>query len=393
MVHNHYQQPGGEDEVVAEETALLEEHGHRVVRYTAHNDAIQGMSNVAVAARTIWNRRSYRELRALIRREQPAVVHFHNVFPLISPSAYYAARAEGAAVVQTFHNYRLVCANSYLFRNGGPCESCVGRRFAWPAVVHACYRDSRAGSATVALMQSVHRAAGTWVRCIDAAIALTRFERDKLLTLGIPAERAHVKPNMVLPDPGPGGGGGDAIVFVGRLSPEKGVEPLLQAWQSHSVRSPLVIIGDGPMGPAVKRAQEEVDTIRWLGRQPRSAVLEQLGRARAAVVPSLCYETFGRVAVEAFARGTPVLASRLGAVAEVVDDGRTGLHFQPGDGADLAAKVQQLETLPAGALRRMREEARREYEEVYTPGANYTRILEIYGCAQARQRARAASTN
>lgn len=161
VVHNHYQRPGGEDQVFAAEAELLQDHGHRVIRFVVHNDRIREASKLRVAVGTIWSAATYRQLRALIRAERPAVAHFHNTFPLLSPSVYYAARAEGVAVVQTLHNFRLLCPNALFFRDGHTCEDCLGRAVPWPAVVHACYRGSRAGSAVVAAMLSVHRALRT----------------------------------------------------------------------------------------------------------------------------------------------------------------------------------------------------------------------------------------
>ena len=194
LCHNYYQQPGGEDQVFAAEGELLASQGHTVLRYTKHNDALRDMGRWQAAAGTIWNRAAYRELRTLIRRERPDILHATNLFPLISPSAYAAARDEGVPVVQSLHNYRLLCPKAQLMRNGRVCESCLGRRLAWPGVVHACYRDHRAATAVVAAMLAVHRAARPGRRLGDCHIALSEIARRKCVEAGPPAERSVRKP-------------------------------------------------------------------------------------------------------------------------------------------------------------------------------------------------------
>jgi glycosyltransferase involved in cell wall biosynthesis len=386
VAHNYYQQPGGEDQCFAAEVALLRARGHDVLEYRVHNDSITGMSRLGVASRTVWSRPAYRELRALIRTHRPEVAHFHNTLPLISPAAYYAARAAGVRVVQTLHNYRLLCPNALFFRDGRVCEDCIGRSAPWPGVVHKCYRESRIASAAVAAMLALHRGLGTWREAVDVYVALTEFGRRKFIAGGLPAGKIVVKPNFVDPDPGPGAGAGGYALFVGRLSAEKGVPTLLQAWRELGGGAPLKIVGDGPLAAAVAAAAAADARAQWLGRQPLSAVYALLREAMVLVLPSQCYETFGRVAVEAFAAGTPVIASRLGAMAEVVDHGRTGLLFEPGNAIDLAAKLRQLLADP-DERERMRRAAREEYERKYTAAANYNALLDIYERALGRSRA------
>jgi len=377
IAHNFYQQPGGEDQCVAAEAALLKAHGHEVIHYTLHNDSINSLSRFQAAARTIWNRSAYRELRALIRTHRPRIVHFHNTFPLISPAAYYAAQAENVRVVQTLHNFRLLCTNSLLYRSGGVCEDCLGKRIPWPSAVHKCYRGSRGASAVAVAMLTAHRALGTWQNAVDVFIALSRFSRDKLIQGRLPGEKIVVKPNFVYPDPGPGEGTGEYGLFVGRLSAEKGLDTLLQAWKVLPEKVPLKIVGDGPIAAMAREAASRDSRIEWLGRKSEKEVFALIGDAKFLVCPSNCYETFGRVIVEAYAKGTPVLASNLGAMAELVDHGRTGLRFAPGNAVDLASAVQQLLADPP-ALSRMRQAARQEYEQRYTVESNYRILMAIY---------------
>jgi glycosyltransferase involved in cell wall biosynthesis len=382
MAHNFYQQAGGEDQCVFAEVAMLRWHGHDVIEYSLHNDLIDGMGRAEVAARTIWNPSSYRELRELLRQSRPEIVHFHNIFPLISPAAYYAARSEGARVVQTLHNYRLACANALLLRDGAVCEACVGAFAPWKSIPRKCYRGSRAASAVVTAMLASHRALGTWRRAVDVYIALTEFGREKFIAAGLPAGRIVVKPNFVHPDPGAGSGAAGYGIFVGRLSTEKGVETLLEAWRELGGRVPLKIIGDGPMAPLVQEAVSKDPAITWLGKLPVNTVYQCIGDAAFAVLPSVCFEAFSRVIAEAFAKGTPVVASRLGAMAELVDEGRTGLLFTPGDPQDLARTVRQL-LADRSALERMRHSARAEFIRRFTAELNHEFLIAIYARALA----------
>jgi glycosyltransferase involved in cell wall biosynthesis len=376
LCHNFYQQPGGEDQVFADEAWMLESRGHEVVRYTLHNDAIGEMGRWGLLRNTLWNRRSRRELRALIRRERPALMHCHNIFPLISPSAYSAAAAENVPVVQSLHNYRLLCPAAVFLRAGRACEECLGKFVAWPAVAHACYRGSRGASAALAGMLGLHRTLGTWTRRVARYIAMSEFSRRKFVEGGLPADRIVVKPNFMRSDPGPGDGRGGYAVYVGRLGVEKGVTTLLAAWERLRDDIPLKIVGDGPLADRVVAAAARDPRIAYLGRRAPEEVLSVLGQAACLVLPSLCYENCPKTLVEACAKGTPVVASRLGAMEEMVRDGRTGLLFQPGDAANLADRVRELcAALPAAEMRRA---ARREYEQNYSAGRNYAMLMGLY---------------
>jgi glycosyltransferase involved in cell wall biosynthesis len=385
-VHNRYQQPGGEDQVFLAETTLLESYGHRVVRYSTHNDRVAGMNRLALAGNTLWNSSTYRELRALIRQERPHVAHFHNTFPLVSPAGYYAAKAEGVPVVQTLHNYRLLCPNALFFRDGRVCEDCMGKVIPWPGVVHKCYRGSRAASGLVTAMLTTHRVLRTWTEMVDAYVALTEFARRKFVEGGLPAEKMVVKPNFVYPDPGPGEGRGGYALFVGRLSPEKGVGTLLAAWERLDRPVPLKVVGDGPLREQVVEAPDRHPCVEYLGYRPAEEVHGLMKEASMLVFPSEWYETFGRVAAEAFATATPVIAADIGAIAELVEHGHTGLRFRPGDPEDLAAQVGWFLSHPEEHAR-MRREARAEFEAKYTAERNHQMMMEIYESALEREEA------
>lgn len=376
VVHNYYQQTGGEDQIFATECALLEARGHEVRRYTVHNDQIKGMNPLILAKGTVWNSDIYQQLRTLVHQERPQIVHFHNTFPLISPAAYYAVKAEGVPVVQTLHNYRLLCLNAYFFRDGHTCEDCLGKLVPWPGVVHNCYR-SRAASSTLAAMLPIHSLLGTWMKAVDVFIAYSKFAHNKFIQGGLPANKIAFKTNFLHPAPCPGQGKGGYGLFVGRLSPEKGLSTLLAAWETLGSKVPLKIVGDGPLSQQVAEAVERVPGVEWLGLQSLTKVYELMGEAAFLVFPSEWYETFGRVAIEAFAKGTPVIAADIGAVAELVDHGRTGLRFRPGDPEDLRAQVEWTLAHP-GELAQMRREARVEFEAKYTAEQNYQILMSIY---------------
>ncbi|BBO33006.1 glycosyltransferase [Lacipirellula parvula] len=393
LCHSYYTQRGGEDRSFEEERELLQANGHEVIEYVRRNEELVGRGKLAAAATTLWNRQAGREVAAIIERHRPDVLHATNTFPLISPSVCDVAHRAGVAVVQALRNYRLLCANSYLMRDGQPCEACVGKAVPLPAIQHRCYRDSAAASAVVAAMQVYHRTVGVWRNRVDAFFTLTHFARQKFVDAGLPADRVHVKYNSVSPDPGVGDGSGGYAVFVGRLSPEKGVGTVLAAWEANRELPPLVIVGDGPLRAAVEAAASRDARITIRGELSNAEAQRVIGAANLLVMPSLWYETFGRTIAEAYATGTPVVASRLGAMAELVEEGVAGSLFNPGHAADLAQRVAELTLRPADEQQAIRRRARQAYEQQFTPAHNYRRLLEIYEIAltSARERCGASS--
>lgn len=385
IIHNHYQKPGGEDGVFVAEGDLLERQGHEVVRYVMDNHAIDGMGRLALARATVWNGDAYAGLRRLFATYRPDVAHFHNTFPLVSPAGYYAARREGVAVVQTLHNFRLACPNALFFRDGHVCEDCSGKAVPWPAVVHACYRGSRAASATTAAMLAVHRARGTWSEMVDVYVALTEFARGRFVAHGLPAEKIVVKPNFVQEESsGVGEHRGGFALYVGRLVPEKGVETLLEAWARMPGGFSLKLVGGGPLETLRDTPRPGVE---WLGHQSPSCVAALMLKASFLVFPSEWYEGFPLTLAEAFAAGLPVVASAIGAGAEVVEPGRTGYLFRPGDAADLADRLLWAFTHEV-ELAAMGRAAREAFEARYTAGQNYKLLLDTYRTAMARAAAR-----
>ena len=386
IVHNTYQQPGGEDVAVAAESNLLERRGHTVIRYSRSNDEMAMMSaprRLLMVKDMIHSEKSKREMLDLMRDERPDLVHVHNTFMMVSPSVFEACREAGIPVVQTLHNYRLLCPGWSLCREGKVCEECIESGL-WRGVWHGCYRDSRLMTAAVALMLQVHRMRGTWSHDVGGYVALTNFARDKFIEGGLPASRIGVKPNFLESDPGKRSSSGGFALFVGRLSAEKGAEVVLQAWQKLKGTIPLVIMGDGPLREPLESeaAARNLSNITFAGWRSRGEILSAMKSASLLITPSLWYEGFPMTVVEAFACGIPVICSRLGGLREIVEDGSTGLHFNPGDAEDLAGKLDLLWTQPS-QLAAMGRAAREEYKRNYTAERNYELMMQIYARTMA----------
>jgi glycosyltransferase involved in cell wall biosynthesis len=384
MLHNRYQEVGGEDAAVAADVALLRARGHEVTLLEKDNAAIASQSvlgRTEVAIGTVWSRSSRREVAAAIERVRPDIVHVHNTFPLWSASVLAAANDARVPVVAVLHNYRLTCASPYLFRDGHPCFDCVGRRLPWPALVHRCYHDSVGHTAVQVATQTVHRGLSTWARRVDQFLAVSQAAGDQLCDAGVvPREKLFVRPNFLAEDPGQRaeGDGHGELVMIGRLVPEKGWETLLDAVRIAGVR--VRVIGAGPDRDAVAagiRARGIDSDVELVGPRSRAEVLDHLRRARALVLPSLWDEPLPMVLIEASAVGTPMIASRVGGVPEVVDDGETGLLVPPGDVAALAAALTRAQDEPA-TFAAMGRAARQRWEERFSGDIAYSHLLEAY---------------
>ena len=377
ILHNAYQQAGGEDVVVKAEVELLIDAGHNVHLEEVSNFAIRSpLDKVGTFLRAPYDSSRRNWALELFTHTQPDIVHVHNFFPLLTLAVHDAARQYGAGVVQTLHNYRVICAAATLLREGKPCEACIGGSRHW-GVLHRCYRGSIGGSLAVTRMQErIHRRPDTWQRHVDCFIALTEFARAKFAAAGLPAERIVVKPNFASTrqQQNHARNGG---LYVGRLAPEKGVGTLLAAWSSLP-DVPLTIVGDGPEREALTAAAPP--NVRFLGSLPSAGVAELMDRSAFLIVPSHWYEGFPMVVVEAFAAGLPVLASQLGALAEIVSDGINGRHFLPSDGSSLAGTVRETLREP-GLLVRLGEGARQTFAARYTPADNLKQLEAIYSRA------------
>jgi glycosyltransferase involved in cell wall biosynthesis len=379
QVHNRYQEPGGEDVAVAADASLLERAGHRVVRYERTNDEITHLGPLGrgeLAIETLWSRRSRRQIAELMDRARPDVVHAHNTFPLISPSIFAAARAHQIPVVQTVHNYRMVCASAVLARDGVvPCHDCLHRTFPLPAVVHRCYRDSRTQSGVLAAYQTAHRLARTWDRYVTRYLAVSAYMADLLVNAGaVPADRIDVRPNFCEPDPGSRDPHTNAkgVVFAGRITKEKGVETLVRA----AALAPGVevrIAGDGPYRADAERLSRQLGAtdVRFLGHLDRSALLALIRSARCVAYTSISEEPSSLVLLEAAALGVPAIASAVGGAPEIVTNA-TGILVPPGDVAALAAAMRDTHWSARGPA------ARARYEQEFSADHALNRLLAAY---------------
>jgi glycosyltransferase involved in cell wall biosynthesis len=376
VAHNRYQSPGGEDTVFDNEVKLLAASGYEVRKFVVSNDSIESYADkVVTTLRTADNPIGVALISRAVEEFRPDIVHFHNFFPLLSPAVYKACRQRGSAVVQTLHNYRPTCANGQLLRNGRVCHLCVQGSPLWGAL-HRCYRDSIIGSAAVARMIAVHRKRQTWSNDVNRFIALSAFARRIFVQAGFPENRMDVKPNFI-DDPGePPEAERTAALFVGRLSQEKGVRVLIEA--SARYHFLVRIAGDGPQSKALQSFSNP--HVSFLGRLSHEDILNEMRRAVVVVIPSLWYEGFPMVVLEAFASGTPVIASRLGALAEIVDNGEIGFHVAAGDPDELGRCIKTLID-DCTLARRLGRTARSRFVERYTPEINLLAIQNVYAKA------------
>jgi glycosyltransferase involved in cell wall biosynthesis len=384
FVHADYRQRGGEEAVVEAESALLRSNGHTIEELRFDNAAWANSGGPVARLRqgleTVWSSRARRRVRRTVEAFRPDLVHVHNTFPSASP-AIYSALPRDVPVVQTLHNYRLVCPAGTLFRAGGPCTDCLGRAVPWPGIKHACYRGSMSGSAVVATMLATHRMLRTWSR-VDAFVALNPRMRDLMISGGLPGDRIRTVPNFLEPDPGARSGARAGFLYAGRLTEEKGIRTLIEAARA---RPRLVrVAGDGPLAAVVAEAAAE-GAIEYLGHRDRATLVEDIRSATALVVPSLWFEPYPMVFLEAFASGTPVIASRIGAIPDIVTDGETGLLVDPGDGEALARAMGWALDNPKRMLE-MGKRARGVYEARFRGPAHLEALLDTYRFAAARRR-------
>jgi glycosyltransferase involved in cell wall biosynthesis len=378
LVHNRYRERGGEDSVFEQEADLLHDRGIEVATYAADNAGIGGLSSqVATFRGAKSNPVEIAKVMEQVDRFEPDLVHIHNFFPLLSPRLHVALAGRGLPLVQTLHNYRLLCANGMFLRDGEICELCLGPS-RMPALRHRCYRGSLPATLAVLRMQDAAIRSPEWRSSVTRFIALTKFAQDKFVTAGLPSNRTVVKPNSCA-DPGPAGASTQrrGALFVGRLAPEKGVAQLLQAWRQDA-EGPLTIIGDGPERTSLESSAPQ--EVSFTGALPREQVVQRMKSARLLVVPSTWYEGFPMVVAEAFACGLPVIAPRLGGFPEIVRHGENGFLFQSGDAEDLMRIVREAlcDTVDLPALS---AQARRDYETAYSPEANFRQLMAIYSQA------------
>lgn len=386
LTHNYYGSaaPSGENQVFEAERDLLRRRGNEVAEFVRHSDEIRGKGIYGVLAGALsvpWNPWSVAAMRRNLDASLPDVVHAHNTFPLISPGIFHAIGCRAARVL-TLHNYRLFCPAAIPMRGGAVCTECMDRCSSIPAMMHGCYRNSRMATAPLAFNVWLQRALGTWTKQVDAFVALTEFQRERMIEAGLPAELVHVKPNFYPGSPStvPWADRRSSVVFAGRLTEEKGVLALVNAWlQWGEVAPELRIVGDGGLRRELERLAASAPhvPIRFLGQLSGAAAQDEIAQAKLLVLPSECFEGFPMVVREAFAFGTPVAVSALGPLPSIVQNGENGVLFAPGNPASLLEVVRGVWDLKSG-LERMASGARRSFDCLYTEEMNYMMLMEIY---------------
>jgi glycosyltransferase involved in cell wall biosynthesis len=381
IAHNRYQVLAGEDVVVEAEASLLKSYHHSIDRLEADNHSIQGaIGKAKAAASVIYSFSSRQRLQEKIQKFRPDVVHVHNFFPLLSPALYDACSEANVPVVQTLHNYRLTCPSAKLFRDGKICEICIGKTVPLAGIVHRCYRDSIPESAAVVAMIATHNVRNTWQDKVDAYITLTPFQKAKMEQIGLPSHKIHVKPNFLFDPSTQSAAPGHYALYVGRLGSEKGITTLIDAYINQNIKTPLKIVGDGILKTSLQQQVQRAGLshrIEFLGWQKKPEVLALMQKAKFLIFPSIWYETFGLSMIESFACSVPVIASRLGGIAEIVEDKQTGLLFEAGNPQDLAEKINWAIAHPK-SMSAMGQKARSTYEQHYTPATNYRQLMSIY---------------
>jgi glycosyltransferase involved in cell wall biosynthesis len=380
VVHNRYrsEQPSGEDNVVDQEVALLREAGHRVDLFERRSDDIAGFSlprKALVPVTVPWNPATRAAMAGQLRRERPDVVHVHNTFPLVSASIVDACRAAAVPVVATLHNYTQVCPSGTLFRNGAVCTECVGK-LPLPAVRHGCYRGSAITTMPLAVSLVVNRR--RWWSSVSRFLCISDAQRRTLVANGMPDELLTVKYNFVEDTAFRRTGPGEHLLYLGRLTEEKGVRLLMAAWdRAGDLGVPLVIAGAGPLADEVSAWAGARPSVRFVGRQDKEGSRELIGRSVAVVVPSRWLETFGLVVVEAMAAGVPSVVAGHGSLSELVTDDVTGLTHIPGDEASLAEALGRAVHAPA----KLGMAARDRYEQEFTRSVGLANLLTHYRTA------------
>ena len=389
VIHNYYQISGGEDTVVANEKKLLEDHGHEIILYSRNNSELKEMSKIqklALPIITVFNPRTYREVRKVIKSENVDIVHVHNTLNLVSPAVYYAALSCGVPVVQTIHNFRLLCPGATFYRDGHICEDCVEHGLGC-AVKYSCYRGSSWQTLACVINTKIHRMTGIYGKI--NYIALTEFNREKLLTLKqIKSERVFIKPNFVISDI-------DCTfiekrksryIYVGRIDKLKGIDILLKAWKQLDRKDlQLLICGTGPMEEWCREFIKEnrLSNVEMLGFVLNTEAKKLIRNSEALILPTQCYEGFPMTILEAFSVGTSVICSDLGNAGSVVDEGLTGWKFRADSPEALINAIEKNESRDEGMSSRIMK----EYKEKYSMDANYLKLKEIYDLVVTSKRA------
>ena len=373
QAHNYYQQAGGEDTVVAQEKQILEKNGHEVITFYKQNEDINSwnkISKLRLIKEVSWSKKVFQEVDEIIKANPVNVCHVHNTLPLISPSIYYACKSNNVPVVQTLHNYRLICTNGLLMRNGRICEECLGRS-PYGAIAKKCYRNSALQTFVVARMLQKNKRMGTWEKQVDAYICLTEMAKEKFIAHGIPENKLFVKPNFIEVSLKPEVQKDDYLLYAGRITAEKGAK-LIQSLAT-KLDYPIKVVGEGALAADLKG----ISSIELLGRKSHAETLKLMQKAKAVLFPSLLYEGMPMTIIEAFALKTPIIASGIGAAKSMISDMETGILFDYNSAESLIEKVNFCLNHPQ-EMSAMAEKAFREYENHYTAKENLKMLIKLY---------------
>ncbi len=389
LIHNSYQQRGGEDATFESEYNLLSKGGNDVEKLLFDNKSINSLSDkISAGIKNVFNPDSAKIIEEKIISFQPQIIHIHNFFPLVSPSVFFIAKKYKVPIVITIQNYRLICSGALLYRNGKICEDCVNKTIPLAGIIHKCYRNSAVQTAAVTFMTSFHKIAGTWKNKVGKYITVAEFGRDKILnsSLGLSEDQVVVKPNSV-EDFGDGDNNReDYFVYIGRIIEDKGIETLLESLNHFDYK--IKIIGDGPLRGRIEDAALNNKNIEYLGFRDKQFIINTLKKAKGLIFPTLWYEGLPVTVIESFSTGTPVIGSNIGAVKLQITDNYNGFHFSPGDAKDLASRIKYLSDNEQD-LKQLYVNARNTYLEKYTPEKNYEQLINIYSDAILNEKEKA----
>lgn len=378
VIHNHYQQPGGEDVVFDLESALLEE-SETVKRLTFQNKT--GWRGFGQTVWSIWNIFAASRIKRTIQSFQPDVIHLHNFHYALGPVGIRIAKKKNIPIVVTLHNYRIICPSATLFYNGHLFTESLNTSFPWKAILLGVHSHSVLKTAWLAFTNWFHKKIGTWKQ-VSKYIVLSEFAKHTFThsTIGIKETAFIIKPNFVyaehasqpeIPQTKKG-----IYLYVGRLSEEKGIYPLLKAFEENG--RTLQIVGDGPLRSLVKESCASFENIQYLGMVDRKDIPRIMHRCSALIFPSICYEGMPLTVLEAFACGTAVIASNLGALPFLITHNTTGLLFDPGNIRALNEQIDTWENMDQEQKDKIRSNATQVYEDYYTPQKNKEQLLTIY---------------
>lgn len=375
QVFNEYRTPyGGEWNVIHDTVDLLKIHGHNVILETKSSDDIKTfMEKSTVFFSSIYSLNAKKDFSSLLHRENPDIVHIHNLYPLFTPSILNACRQHNIPVVQTLHNQLLTCPISLNSRKNKICEKCLDGKEYW-CVIHNCAQNGLK-SINYALRFAYARKKQLFRNNVTIHICLTNFQKNRLAQHGYPEKSLSVLPQMIsIPDLNMAAGENNYVLFVGRFDHIKGIATLIESARL-TPEIPYLVVGDGPLEKWARG--NAPDSVTFTGFVPRNEIGRLYKKARVVVFPSTNFEGFPLVPLEAMSYGVPVVASRIGGLPEIVEDGKTGLLFEPGNGSDLSRKVASLWN-NEGLCSEMGAAGRGKAEHSYTKEHYYIRLMDIY---------------